>query len=196
MNKFKYLLIAFLSLVLVFTNTSSVIAESDIIFEGNIFTIKKIDNTYIIYNNQTSQTIEANTENDNITELIFSDGSKAEISPKKPIRRAGVPIPKGVDPSKLTYYYLDTTYSNTNEIQNYKSFWIALMGFVPYIGQAVSVIGFIDTVISLNNKKVVYFKTKRYYAKGYMYYKYITYAYKDSARKHLIKKRTDYVKMY
>ena len=40
MHKFKYLLITFLSLVLVFTNISSVIAESDIIFKGNIFTIK------------------------------------------------------------------------------------------------------------------------------------------------------------
>ena len=84
------MLITCLSLILVFTNTSSVFAKNDILFEGNIFTIKKIDNNYIIYNKQANQTIEANTTNDNITELTFSDGSKAEISPKKSVKRLGV----------------------------------------------------------------------------------------------------------
>ena len=60
---------------------------------------------------------------------------------------------------------------------------MALVGFIPYIGQAVSVISFIDTVRSMNNKKIVYFKTDRYYADGFIYDKYVTSAYKDSARK-------------
>lgn len=59
---------------------------------------------------------------------------------------------------------------------------MALVGFIPYIGQAVSVISFIDTVRSMNNK-IVYFKADRYYADGFMCYKYVTSAYKDSARK-------------
>ena len=58
------------------------------------------------------------------------------------------------------------------------------MGFVPYIGQAVSVIGFIDTVISLNNNKIVYFKTKSYYAnKVYE----TSYQEKNRSRKNVLK---------
>ena len=64
------------------------------------------------------------------------------------------------------------------------------------MGQIVSFVGFLDSVKSINKSKIVFFKIKHYYANGYLYYKYVTYAYKDSARKKFIKKHTDYVKMW
>lgn len=201
MKKFKILTSLVVALSIVIPSMNFTFAEnSNVLFDGNVYKISIVDGVYKIYDKELNKEIELKTSDERISEIVFDNDESVSISPKqnnaRSVRRIGVPIPKGVNPAKLTYHRLDTTYSNTQQINNYKAFWMALVGFIPYIGQAVSVISFIDTVRSMNNNKIVYFKTVRYYADGFMYYKYVTSAYKDSARKKLIKKRTDYIKMF
>ena len=200
MKYYKFIISIALTISIVSPNISFAFAEApNVVFDGNFYKITEVDNNYQVLDKEKNNTVDLIAENGKISEIKFDDGTvvtPSQQNTKTPVKRIGVPIPKGVDSSRLTYHYLDTIYTNTQEISNYKNFWTTIAGFVPPLTVAVGIVSFLDSVRSMNNNKIVYFKTKRYYANGYMYYKYVTYAYKDSARKKLIKTKTVYVKMF
>ena len=200
MKILKFIISIVLTVSIISPNINFAFAEdSNVVFDGEFYKITEIDNDYQVFDKENNKTVDLIAENGKISKIKFDDGTVVTPSQQNtttPVKRIGVPIPKGVDPSRLTYHYLDTIYSDTYKISNYKSFWITIAGAVPRLSLAVTIVSFLDSVRSLNNNKVVYFKTKRYYADGYMYYKYVTYAYKDSSRKKFIKKKTTYIKMF
>lgn len=200
MKFFKFIISIALTVSIISPHISFAFAEApNVVFDGQFYKITEADDDYQVLDKENNRSVDLIAENGKISEVKFNDGTvvtPSQKNTKASVKRIGVPIPKGVDPSRLTYHYLDTIYTNTHEISNYKAFWTTIAGFIPPISAAVQIVSFLDSVRSLNNNKVVYLKTNRYYANGYMYYKYVTYAYKDSARKKLIKKKTVYIKMF
>lgn len=208
MNIKKTVLVFLIAFATLFQNTFTTFAKkSNVLMNGKNFIITKNENIYTVYDKNIKRSFQMVIAGDVVTQINFDDGESRRIIRRQPVRNdnvvvacsvitKGSPVPKGVNPAKFKYHYFHTTYTNTQEINNYKSFWYSLLGFVPIVGQIVSFVGFLDSVKSINKNKVVFFKIKEYYADGYMYYKYVTYAYKDSDRKKFIKKRTDYVKMW
>ena len=208
MNSKKIVLILLVVFSTLFQNVFTSFAQKkDVLLNGNSFIITKNKNIYTVYDKNIKRSFQMILSGNVVTQINFDDGESRRIKRDLPIKNSiildscsiitkGTPVPKGVHPEKLKYHYYKTRYTNTQEINNYKSFWYSLLGYVPIVGQIVSFVGFLDSVKSINKSKVVFFKIKQYYANGYLYYKYVTYAYKDSARKKFIKKHTDYVKMW
>lgn len=208
MNSKKIVLILLVVFSTLFQNVFTSFAQKkDVLLNGNSFIITKNKNIYTVYDKNIKRSFQMILSGNVVTQINFDDGESRRIKRDLPIKNSiildscsiitkGTPVPKGVHPEKLKYHYYKTRYTNTQEINNYKSFWYSLLGYVPIVGQIVSFVGFLDAVKSINKSKVVFFKIKQYYANGYLYYKYVTYAYKDSARKKFIKKHTDYVKMW
>lgn len=93
------------------------------------------------------------------------------------------------------WHYLDTIYNDTNIQGQREAIALTLVGLVPYLGPAVTIASIIQSVQNYGSP-VMYITTKRYYADGYQYYKYVNYFYSDPGRRNLVRTTTEIKKMW
>lgn len=62
---------------------------------------------------------------------------------------------------------------------------LTLVGIIPYLGNTLLGSRIIQAVKNYGSP-VMYITTKRYYANGYQYYKYVNYFYSDPGRTNLV----------
>ena len=123
MKILKFIISIVLTVSIISPNINFAFAEdSNVVFDGEFYKITEIDNDYQVLDKENNKTVDLIAENGKISKIKFDDGTVVTPSQQNtttPVKRIGVPIPKGVNPSRLTYHYLDTMYSDTYKISNY-----------------------------------------------------------------------------
>ena len=179
--------------------TNIVESEENKTFNGNYIYAAQNGDKVEITIKQTGEKITILTHDGKAYAIIDNENNIINIqSPTTRVataRKMGVPIPKGVDPSKFKYTFVKTVKVDHQLSGSMKNILIGVISFVPWVGPIFGVSALIDEVLSLG-KKTLYIKYSYYYAKGYQYYKYVTRFYSDSEYKKLLKTSVDYVKMW
>lgn len=205
MKKLKEFAMKIISSITVFGLILSIIGMKPISaaeiqeFDGDYFYLVQEGNKVTMTDKESGETVFIEIEDINNAILTLEDGTitdyQREAPILKPTTRMGVPIPDYIDPSKFSYTYFQTTYTDTKTQGDIESIALGLLSFMPYFGGIFGIIGIIETARNLG-AKTIWIKTKEYYAQGYMYYKYHSYFYTNSKYKNHFKDTINYVKMW
>lgn len=125
---------------------------------------------------------------------VYVDGTLAKAADE--ISNTNTVVEKQYSTRAITnWHYLDTIYNDTNIQGQREAIALTLVGMIPYLGPAVTIASIIQAVKNYGSP-VMYITTKRYYANGYQYYKYVNYFYSDPGRTNLVRITTEIKKMW
>lgn len=182
-------------------STNIVESESNKVFNGNSIQTIQNGNKVEIIDKKTGERVTILTHEERPYAILDDENKITYLQPLTPTtrmnaaRKMGVPIPKGVNPSKFKYTFVETVRVNKKLTGSIKNITLGVLSLVPWVGPVFGISAILDEVLSLG-KKELFIEYSYYYAKGYQYYKYVTCFYSDSRYKKLVKTRVDYVKMW
>lgn len=144
MKKLKEFAMKIISSITVFGLILSIIGMKPISaaeiqeFDGDYFYLVQEGNKVTMTDKESGETVFIEIEDINNAILTLEDGTITEYQREapilKPTTRMGVPIPDYIDPSKFSYTYFQTTYTDTKTQGDIESIALGLLSFMPYFG--------------------------------------------------------------
>lgn len=128
-------------------------------------------------------------------EAMTVDVRNAQISPNEVAYKTISNGKISFKHSGKSYYYVNTTKTTSAELNHMSGNALFLIGFVPYIGKPLSLVGGLKGLLSKPGKNRWY-TIKTYCTKNYKYYAFKTYTYSNSKRTKLVGTKTSYKTMF